>query len=400
MVFDDVTLTLPDREIAGARLRVEHGTIREFGPAGDVTIRDGESIVTGRGGYLSPGFIDLHAHGALGRDAMEAAEEAFAEILRFHAAGGTTALALTTVAAPLDDLRQVLNAARAWLGGGHTLKQGAGLLGIHVEGPYLATSKAGAHRAEFLRHPSRTERTELLDYADVITQVTLAPELPGALDLIEALWMRGIIASGGHSNAWEEEAWAALGCGMRQVTHLFNAMSSARRLGAFRVAGLLEIALAEPDIRCELIADGRHVSPILLRLAYRAKGADGICLVTDACPGAGLPEGSRYRFADQECVVRDGVCLTADGLALAGSRATMIECVRNMVRLAGVPLVEAARMATLNPARALRRDHERGRLATGLRADLVLLTRDLEVAAVWIGGENVFRADRSAAVPA
>ena len=393
MVFEDVTLILPDRLLATARLRVEDGTIREFGPAESLSIRKGERVVNGRGGYLSPGFVDLHAHGAVGRDAMEATPDAFAAILRFHVSGGTTALALTTVASPWDDLLRVLRAAREWKSGLHAADGGAALLGIHVEGPYFSPARAGAHRPEFLRVPTAADTAELLAYADVITQMTLAPELPGALELIEALHARGIIASGGHSDAWDEEARAAFARGMGQVTHLFNAMSSARRRGPYRVAGLLEFALSEPGVRCELIADGHHVSPTLLRLAYQAKGANGICLVTDACPGAGLADGSEYRFAGQPCVVHSGVCLTADGIALAGSRATMGDTVRHMVRQPAVSLVVAVRMATLNPARALRLDHERGHLATGLRADLVLLTADLEVAATFIGGETVFRAD-------
>ena len=393
MVFDDVTLILPDRETPMARLRVENGMIQALGPARSLPLRDGEPIFDRRGGYLSPGFIDLHVHGALGRDTMEATPEAFAAIRRFHASGGTTALALTTVAAPRDDLRRVLQAARDGKPGRHPADGGAALLGIHVEGPYFSPAKAGAHRPEFLRLPTTDETAELLAHAEVITQMTLAPELPGALELIDALRARGIIVSGGHSDAWDEEARAAFARGMEQVTHLFNAMSGARRRGPYRVAGLLEFALSEPGVRCELIADGHHVLPTLLRLAYRAKGAGGICLVTDACPGAGLPDGSEYRFAGQRCAVRGGVCLTADGTALAGSRATMGDAVRHMVRLAGVPVTEAVRMATLNPARALRLDHERGHLATGVRADLVLLTPDLEVAATFIGGENVFRAD-------
>ena len=323
---------------------------------------------------------------------MEATPEAFAAILRFHASGGTTALALTSVAAPHQELMGLLQAAQEWKSAARKPGHGATLLGIHVEGPYFAASKGGVHRPEFLRLPTTAETAELLAHAGLITQMTLAPELQGALELIDSLCTRGIIVSGGHSDAWDEEARAAFERGMEQVTHLFNAMSGARRRGPFRVAGLLEFALAEPGIRCELIADGYHVSPTLLRLAYRAKGAGGICLVTDACPGAGLPEGSEYQFAGQHCVVRGGVCLTTDSAALAGSRATMGDTVRNMVRLAGVPLAEAVRMATLNPARALGLDHERGRLAPGLRADLVLLTRDLEVAATYIAGEAVFQA--------
>ncbi len=401
MVFDHGTLILPERMVDAGRLRAEDGVIRAVGKATDIEAASGESVIDGRGGYLCPGFIDLHVHGALGRDAMEATPEAFTEILRFHASGGTTALALTSVTAPLEALLRLLAAARDWKSAGRAVETGAALLGIHIEGPYFAPAKAGAHRPELLRAPAATETAALLPYANVTTQMTLAPEIPGALELIDALRAHGIIASGGHSDAWDEEARAGFAHGMEQVTHLFNAMSSARRRGAFRVAGLLEFALSEPGIRCELIADGQHVSPTLLRLAYQAKGAAGICLVTDASPGAGLPDGSRYRFAEQDCVVRAGVCQTADGRALSGSRTTMAESVRHMVRVAGVPLPAAVRMATLNPARALHLEYERGHLSLGMRADLTLLTCDLDVAATFVGGASVFRADHAvASVPA
>ena len=220
--------------------------------------------------------------------------------------GGTTAAALTTTAAPLAETAHVLATARRWIARKSDVPGGARLLGVHLEGPYFAPTRAGAHRPECVRAPAREEVVQLLEFADVITQMTLAPELPGALELIERLCALGIIASGGHSDAWEEDAAAARARGMSQVTHVFNAMSSARRRGLFRVAGLLEYALAEPALRCELIADGQHVSPTLMRLLYRAKGLGGICLITDASAGAGLPEGSPYRLAGRECVVRGG----------------------------------------------------------------------------------------------
>ncbi len=347
----------------------------------------GEDVIDGRGAYLAPGFVDLHVHGACRRDAMEATEAAFAAILNFHASGGTTALALTSVAAPLPDLLRLLAAVRVAKRAPFAHR----LLGVHLEGPYFAPTKAGAHRPEFIRLPAADEVHALLEYADVITQMTLAPERPGALDLIAELRARDIIASGGHSDAWEEDALAAYAHGMTQVTHVFNAMSGARRRGPYRVAGLLEFALSEPGVRCEVIADGHHVSPTLLRMLYRAKGPDGICLVTDATAGAGLPDGTAYHLGTLACVVHDGVGLTADGAALAGSTTTMIECVRNMVRLAGVPLEEAVRMATANPARAVRQEHRLGGLRVGSAADLVLLSTELEVLATYAGGKCIYR---------
>jgi N-acetylglucosamine-6-phosphate deacetylase len=207
--------------------------------------------------------------------------------------------------------------------------------------------------------------------------------------LIEALVGAGIRASGGHSDAWDEEAAAGFAHGMRQVTHTYNCMSSARRRGAFRVAGLLEFALGEPEILCELIADGYHVSPTLMKALYRAKGPGGIALVTDAGGGAGLASGEAFALGEIQGVVDGGVALTADRKALCSSTSRMNQLVRNMVELVDVPLFEAVRMATLNPARALGLEEQIGVLQPGARADLVVLDDGLEVAMTFVDGQRV-----------
>lgn len=394
MLFENVTLVLARRLWPEAQLRVGGGIIEETSsPDRRLRPARGEAVVDGNGAYLAPGFIDLHVHGALRRDTMDASVEAFDVIRGFHASGGTTALALTTVCASPLAIERVLAAASIYRG-----SAGPRLLGIHLEGPCFAASKAGAHRPESIRLPDPRETAAWLKYADVITQVTLAPELPGAMALIEALRARQIIVSGGHSEAWEEEAALAFAAGMSQVTHLFNAMSGSRRRGPYRVAGLLEFALAAPRVRCELIADARHVSPTLMQMAYRAKGADGITLVTDASAGAGLPEGSAYTMGGLDCVVRDGAGFLGDGTALAGSTIRMVDGVRRLVEEVGVPLVEAVQMATWNPARALAFDRRRGwsplwgSLSAGAPADLVLLSPGLDVLATYVAGERVFAA--------
>lgn len=394
MLFQNVTLVLARQLWKDAQLRVEGGFIKEVSST-DRRLKPlrGEPVIDGNGAYLAPGFIDLHVHGALHRDAMEATTEAFDAIRAFHASGGTTALALTTVAAAPEEIERVLQSAAQYSGG-----PGPRMLGVHLEGPCFALGKAGVHRAEWIRLPDPRETERWLRHAEIITQVTLAPELDGALALIAELRARNIIVSGGHSEAWDEEAGAAMAAGMSQVSHVYNAMSGARRRGPFRVAGLLEFALAEPRMRCELIADARHVSPTLMRLAYRAKGVEGVTLVTDATAGAGLPEGSEYRLGNLGCVVRDGVGLTLDGTALAGSVIRMSDGVRSLVRDVGVSLPEAVRMATWNPARALAFDLRRGwhalwgSLSAGAPADLVLLSEGLDVRATYVAGELVYQA--------
>jgi N-acetylglucosamine-6-phosphate deacetylase len=377
MIFSNARLILSDGIHDGLELIVEGGMIAE------IRKRSSAESIDLVGNYLAPGFIDLHIHGALRRDTMEASPESFRAICDYHASGGTTSLLLTTVTAPIADIVRVLRAVRNAVG---TIRQVAG---VHVEGPFISRARPGAQRAEFIRDPDPESTQELLNYADVIKVVTLAPELPGALELIDRLRAQKIIVSGGHSDASDVEARDGFRHGMRHVTHTFNAMSSVRREGARRVAGLLEFALGEPEILCELIADGHHVSPTLMKMLYRAKGPRAICLVTDATAGAGLPEGTEFSLFGRACVVSNGVCWLADRSALAGSASRMIDLVRMMVNEVNVPVSEAIAMASANPARALGLK-TKGRLEPGADADFIVLSPDLEVLQTFVAGERIF----------
>jgi N-acetylglucosamine-6-phosphate deacetylase len=388
MIFTNARLIFHDGIREGLEVVVEEGKIAAIRPP-TPRLRQTGGRVHGKevfdldGNYLAPGFIDLHVHGALGRDTMEASPEAFRAICDFHASGGTTSLLLTTATAPLDEIVKVLQAVRDCRS---TISP---IAGVHVEGPFISKAKPGAQRAEFIQNPSPVVLRRLLEHAEVPKRVTIAPELPGALEAIEVFRARGISVSGGHSDAWDEDARAAFDRGMRSVTHTFNCMSSARRRGVYRVAGLLELALSEPDISCELIADRHHVSPTLMKMLYRAKGPHGICLVTDATAGAGLPEGSQFALFGKDCIVENGVCLLADHSALAGSAARMIDLVRTMVREVNVPLNEAIAMATENPARAIGLE-TKGRLTVGADADLVVLSPQIEALRIFAAGREVW----------
>jgi N-acetylglucosamine-6-phosphate deacetylase len=393
MIFTNARLIFPAEIRNGLELVAHEGKI--------MAIREqmqarGDEVVDLAGNYLAPGFIDLHVHGALGRDSMEGSAEAFRAICDFHAKGGTTSLLLTTATAPLETLGGVLRAVRdckgqrALAAASRLWSRPSGAIaGVHVEGPFISKAKCGAQRAEFIQDPSPDAVQQLLAHADVIKRVTIAPELPGAREAIENFHAHGISVSGGHSDAWDEDARAAFERGMRSVTHTFNCMSSARHRGVYRVGGLLEFALSEPQISCELIADGHHVSPTLMKMLYRAKGCGGICLVTDATAGAGLPDGSQFSLFGNDCIVEAGVCLLADRSALAGSASQMIHLVRTMVSKVNVPLNEAVAMATQNPARAIGLA-TKGRLAVGADADLVILSPELEVLRTFRDGAEIF----------
>jgi N-acetylglucosamine-6-phosphate deacetylase len=380
MIFRNARLIFSDGIREGLEIVTQQRKIAEIRQQTNAPETD---VVDLAANYLAPGFVDLHVHGAVGRDTMEASEEAFRAICDFHASGGTTSLLLTTATAPLDEIVDVIKAVRNCRS---SIKQ---IADVHVEGPFISKIRRGAQRAEFIQNPLPASVQRLLEHADVIKRITIAPELQGALEAIERFHAQEISVSGGHSDAWDDEARAALTRGMCGVTHTFNCMSSARRRGVYRVAGLLEFALGEPTVLCELIADGYHVSATLMKMLYRAKRRTGICLVTDATAGAGLPDGSRFSLFGNDCIVDGGVCLLADRSALAGSAARMIDLVRTMVNEVGVPLHEAVAMATENPARAIGLE-TKGRLAIGTDADLIVLSPELEVLQTFVGGEEMF----------
>ncbi len=381
MILTNARLIFPDGIRDGLEVVVSDGRITELRQAGYVGEKD---IVDLAGNYLAPGFVDAHIHGAVGRDTMEGSVEAFRAICDYHASGGTTSLLLTTGTAPIKAIVDVLSAVHDCQS---SIPQ---IAGVHVEGPFISKTKAGAQRATLIRKPTPKAYAPLLEHGDVIKRITLAPELPGATALIDELRERNISPSGGHSDAWEEDARTAFEHGMRSVTHVFNCMSMSRRRGRDRVAGLLEFALSEPEIICELIADGHHVSPTMMKMLYRAKGARGICLVTDATAGAGLPDGSKFSLYHNKCVVEGGVCLLADRSALAGSAARMIDLVRTMVTNVNVPLHEAIAMATDTPAYMIGLT-TKGQFKIGGDADLVVISPELEVLRTFVSGEEFFR---------
>jgi N-acetylglucosamine-6-phosphate deacetylase len=394
MIFRNGRLIFPDGIRDGVELVVRDGKIAEIRPQ---TRASGEEVVDLGGDYLAPGFIDLHIHGAVGRDTMEASSEAFRAICDYHASGGTTSLLLTTATAPLKAIVDVLNAIRDC--SPRRIRPAAArfsipqIAGVHVEGPFISKAKAGAQRMEYIQEPTPAAVAPLLKHVDLIKRITIAPELLGAPEAIAKFSERGTSVSAGHSDASDEQARVGFACGMRSVTHTFNCMSSAHRDGIYRKAGLLEFALSEPEIVCELIADGHHVAGTLMKMLYQTKGVPGICLVTDATAGAGLPDGSHFELAGKDCIIEGGVCLLADRSALAGSAARMIDLVRTLVRDVDLPLHDAVAMATENPARAIGLE-SKGALKIGADADLVVFSPELEVRRTFSGGQEIFSLDR------
>jgi N-acetylglucosamine-6-phosphate deacetylase len=339
------------------------------------------------GAVLAPGFVDVHLHGGGGTQ-VGPDPEAIAELARFHARHGTTALLATTVPGSEATLTETVRAIA--LVAGDTSGDRARVLGTHLEGPFVSPARPGALEVHHLRAPDRGELDRLLDAgAGTVRTIVIAPELPGALDLIAAAASTGVLVALGHTDATYAEALAGIENGARVVTHLFNAM----RPFHHREPGVIGAALADERVTTELIADGVHVHPAALALAHAAKGARGVALVTDAMQAAGLPDGD-YALGARAIVVAGGEARTAAG-ALAGSMLTMDRAVRVAVEEAGIPLMDALTMASATPAALLGLGDSAGRIAPGARADLVVLDAQLHAIGTMVGGQWAFRVDQA-----
>jgi N-acetylglucosamine-6-phosphate deacetylase len=384
-------LLTPAGVIENGLIEVENGLIKVVRPGSSG--RMSADTIDARGRWVLPGFIDLHCHGGLGWDVMDASAEGLASIARHHAGGGATAFLPTTASTSLDDLlaslELVRQVRRSQAGNGFS---GARLLGAHIEGPYFAQAKRGCHLARFVRDPEPAEYAKILAYRDDIASMTLAPELPGAERLVRSLAECGILACLSHTEATYDQVSAAVGWGARHVTHLYCAMSTITRRGPYRSGGLVEAALVNDELSVELIADGKHLPAELIRLALKAKGPGQVCAVTDAMRGTGMPDG-RYAFGPrngQQAVVSGGAAVMPDNSGFASGVARMNELVRVLRDQVGLPLAEAVNMVSLNPARVLGLDARMGSLQAGKQADLVIADDDLEVQASLVQGQLVY----------
>lgn len=358
-------LVLPDRVLAGD-LIVEGGLIASIEPHPAAT----------EGPYVLPGFIDVHVHGWGGHDAM-GPDGSLDGMARALARRGVTSFLPTAVTAPLVALGDFATRVRAWMP--QAPADGAEPLGFNLEGPFLNVERKGAQNAAHIRAPADAAPGEIEPLLEGLRVITIAPEVPGALDLIAMLAGRDVVVSLGHSGATYDEAREGYRAGARSTTHLFNAMSGVDH----RSPGLAVAALAEPDAWVELIADGQHVAPALWPLILRLKGPERLLLVSDAVPLAGTGDGRGW-LGGLEVEVAGERCTLVVGGSLAGSVIALARAVRNMTR-SGMGLVRAVAAASRNPA-ALLGLEDRGALAVGLRADIVEMDDELEVRRVMRSG--------------
>lgn len=384
-VFTNGRMILTDRILDGYSVIVEDGVISDVTKGNTAA----DKVVDLDGRYLAPGFIDMHTHGAGGHDFMDGTEEAIKGACMTHLSHGTTSIVPTTLTCLNSELFNFFQVFRKVKTGWH---EGPNLLGIHLEGPFFNAAQAGAQDPKFLQLPTRENFMPILEAGGAdIMRISVAVELEGALELGEELKKRGIIAAIGHSDATYAEVAKAVEAGYSFVTHLYSGMSALHRVGPYRVLGVVESAYLFDELGVEIISDGKHLPPELLRLIVKNKGIDNICLITDSMRGAGMPEGSRPKLGSltngQETLIRDGVAMMPDLKAFAGSICTTDRCVRTMYKLAGVSLPDAVRMMTANPAKVLGINGSKGAIAKGMDADLVVFDEDINISAVYVGGE-------------
>ena len=384
------------------RLAITGGTVvtsNEVIPAGIVLCEDGQitfvgagqeaepaansRIMDATGQFVLPGFIDTHVHGSGGDDVMLGGAAGIARAGKNMLRYGTTAWLPTTIAARHSEILFAIEATRQAQKSAEPIAQ---ILGLHLEGPYLNIKFKGAQPDEGIRDPNFDELDELLAAANgQIKVMTLAPELPGSLELIRKLTANNIVASLGHSECDYDTALAAIDAGATYATHLFNAMSGVHH----RKPGLAACCLNEPGICAEIILDGVHVNPQMARLAARNKGRDGLALITDATTAQGCGDGI-YQLGKFQVQVKGVLCTLMDGVTIAGSVLTMNHAVKNAVAFTGMNLVDVAYLAALMPAKRCGVAERKGSLEAGKEADIAILNADYSVAATIVNGMVVY----------
>ena len=379
-------IILKDKIVEDYNLYFEDGKITEI--TKDKLSYD--KAIDAQGAYVSPGFIDMHTHGAGGCDFLDKSEDAYVTAASVHAKHGATAIVPTLTSIDIDGMKDAISIYKTVREQSH---QGAQLLGLHAEGPYFADSQKGAQEARFIHPFDQSEYNEILKVGgDCMLRWSAAPELPGCEDFAKAIKEYGILPCIGHSDADFDCVTEAMNAGFTHITHLYSCTSTVHRKNAFRYAGIVEAAYYYDNMTVEIIADGIHLPPSLLKLIYKIKGPDKIALITDSMRGAGMPDGESVLGNLNNglpVIIEDGVAKLMDRSAFAGSVATCDRLVRNMVNLADVPLVDAVKMASLTPAKILNIKNK-GSLEAGFDADIVIFDENVNVINTIINGREIF----------
>jgi N-acetylglucosamine-6-phosphate deacetylase len=371
----------PAAEISDAGILIRDGVIEAVGARADVSLPAGAIEIKAIDQIAVPGFIDVHIHGAGGRDVMEGSNEALSTVARTVAKRGTTSMVATTVTAAPDDIVRSVEGIANFITNQHGSEDPrAEVLGIHYEGPFISTVRRGVHPKEWVTLPNRDLLDRMVTAAAGNARIlTIAPELLGAMPCIDAARAAGIVVAMGHTDATYEQARAAIAHGAHHAVHVYNAM----RPFSHRDSGVIGAVLTSPEVSAELIADGVHVEEAAMRVLLQAKGVNCVILVSDGISATGMPDG-QYSLGKFDVNVVGGVARNSEG-NLAGSTLTLDRALRNIVRM-GWSLRDTVGMLTANPAKLLGLEFKKGALRTGADADIVLLNEALEITNVWARG--------------
>ena len=360
--------------------RIEEGSVQIIdGKIASIhSVCDDDEVIDAHGLYLAPGFIDIHIHGAGGKDTMEGTIEAVHVIAKAIAKHGTTSFCPTTMTMDIPSIRKVLSTVKEYKS---KQMNGANVIGVHLEGPCINPDKLGAQNPEYVIEPTIKNMSQMIDgYEDLVVTITLAPEMIQEKNVIEYLNQKNIHVSMGHTCATYQEAIEGIQLGITHATHLYNAMTSLQH----RNPGVVG-AVFDTHITTELIADGIHIDYPALRIALKQKGTDKICLITDAMRGCAMPEGI-YDLGGQTVYIKNGMAKLKDG-TFAGTLLTLDEAVRQLSQHTDYPLYEIVKMATYNPARYCGIEKYKGQIETGYDADLILFDDNIDIKSIFIGGK-------------
>ena len=378
----NVKIVTPFRIIENGAIIISGKQIANLGKVSDVHIASTIPVYDLNGSIVTPGFIDLLVHGGGGKGFADDSDESINTISHFFFSHGTTGMLASLFSKKIDLLKKDVGRIAAYVEN----HKDSNIWGIHMEGPFINPLIKGAHKIEYLWEPNVEMWNELNASArGHIKLMTIAPELKGNIDVIRAAASQGVVPSIGHTLALYDDIEKAIDNGAAHVTHMFNAM----RPFHHREPGIMVAALLRNELKVELIADGIHVDPIVMKLLHNIKGSGGIILVTDSIRATGMPDGD-YHFMDQKIIVKEKRAFLENG-TLAGSTLTMENAIKNMVQLVGVPLTDAVRMASLNGAKVLGLEHQKGILAVGKDADLVIMDEQFSVHATIYEGEIKYK---------